>query len=349
MDGKELKRRYEQGDRSFPKAQLQNADLTWLILSDADFTAANFYSANLSGATLKGVNLSKGANFSFANLSRVDLTRANLCGANLEGANLDGAILTDAVYDLHTQFPFRFDPSTSGAQLRELQPQQTEVLNPENQPDATISQDANDPLSSANVQRVAQPQRPLQKKAMVYPTALAWVALGAALSGILFGFGALNGADSKLVDPRSPTSVGETTAKDLFPTPNSELMTETEAIALIGQWHEAKAAAMGPQHNPTKLYQVLTLPALSQWQYSSDQVKQLGGHWTYTPHQVLVQTILPQDQSQIVLKAIIGESAQYYEQGKPIADQSSNGTYPMEFIVVRQNQRWLIQDLKIIR
>lgn len=348
MNSKELKRRYEQGDRSFPKAQLQNADLTWLTLSDADFTASNFYGANLSGATLKAVNLSEGANFSFSNLSRVDFTNANLCGANLEGANLDGAILTDAVYDLHTQFPFGFDPSTSGAQLKGLQREQTEIPNPENQLDAKISQDADNSLSSANVQRDSKPQLPLQKKIMVYPTALAWVALGAALSGILLGFGALNGADSKLVDPRSPSSAEETTAKAL-PTSNSAIMTEAEAIALLQQWNEAKAAAMGAQHNPTKLYQVLTLPALSQWQYSSDQVKQLGGHWTYTPHQVLVQAILLQDQGQIVLKAIVGESAHYYEQGKLVADQSSNSTYPMEFIVVRQNQRWLIQDLKILR
>lgn len=76
MDSKELKRHYGQGDRSFHKAQLQNANLTWLTLSDADFTAANFQNANLSGAALKAVNFSGGANLAFANLSRVDLSKA---------------------------------------------------------------------------------------------------------------------------------------------------------------------------------------------------------------------------------------------------------------------------------
>ncbi|MCG9891669.1 MAG: SUMF1/EgtB/PvdO family nonheme iron enzyme [Thermosynechococcaceae cyanobacterium MS004] len=158
MDSKELKRRYQQGDRSFHKAQLQNVNLTWLTLSDADFTAANFENANLISVTLKDVNLS-GAVLNFANLSRADLTNANLCGANLEGANLDGAILTNAVYDLQTQFPIGFDPSVSGAQVQGLQPSQSEVSNPDNKPEPKKSQDTKENLPSSNEQDVLYRQK----------------------------------------------------------------------------------------------------------------------------------------------------------------------------------------------
>ncbi|MCG9891671.1 MAG: IMS domain-containing protein [Thermosynechococcaceae cyanobacterium MS004] len=345
MDSKELKRRYGQGDRSFHKAQLQNANLTWLTLSDADFTAANFQNANLSGAALKAVNFSGGANLAFANLSRVDLSKANLCGANLEGANLDGAKLSGAVYDLQTQFPRGFDPKTSGAR-RQTSPSDSEPeLNPL-PPTAATTEDEDQASDESSQTSFIHPSSPKVSQNFSLMM-LGWVVLGAVLSGLILDFSFFKEADLKFSDPRSPAIPELKTGENFSSSPKE--MTETEAISIIQQWNVAKAAAMGPQHDTAKLYDVLTLPALAQWQYSADQVKQLGGHWIYTPHQVLVQTISTISPNQILLKATIGESAQYYEKGKVIADQSSTDTYPMEFTLVRQNQRWLIQDLRILR
>jgi uncharacterized protein YjbI with pentapeptide repeats len=92
------------------RADLTNAILTRLSLSDSDFTQADLTGtdltqvillrANLSGAKLPGANLTNAdavmANFFRANLSGADLTGANLIDANFTSANLTAANLAEA-------------------------------------------------------------------------------------------------------------------------------------------------------------------------------------------------------------------------------------------------------------
>lgn len=92
------------------RADLTNAILTRLSLSDSNFTQANLartdltyavlLRANLSGAKLPRADLTNVdapmANFFRADLARADLTGANLTDANLTAANLTAADLTEA-------------------------------------------------------------------------------------------------------------------------------------------------------------------------------------------------------------------------------------------------------------
>jgi uncharacterized protein YjbI with pentapeptide repeats len=93
-----------------PKIYLRDANLTRIMLYDADLSRADLSRAYLSGAGLSGAGLSRAnlrdadllnANLSRANLSRADLSgaglsRAYLSGANLSGADLSGSNLRDA-------------------------------------------------------------------------------------------------------------------------------------------------------------------------------------------------------------------------------------------------------------
>jgi uncharacterized protein YjbI with pentapeptide repeats len=76
-------------------ADLSSANLTGSNLIGADLIRTKLASANLSKALLSGANLSA-ANLRYANLSGVSLVGANLSAADLTGAKLDGANLEGA-------------------------------------------------------------------------------------------------------------------------------------------------------------------------------------------------------------------------------------------------------------
>ncbi len=123
MDGNQLSKRYEAGDRQFVGADLSGADLSWLNLSEANFTGADLYAAQFRSAQLTRTNFSH-ANLSFARLDGADLAHSNLCGANLEGASLGDVQLTDALYDDETHFPIGFDAIVAGMKHRQVQEQE---------------------------------------------------------------------------------------------------------------------------------------------------------------------------------------------------------------------------------
>jgi hypothetical protein len=80
---REIIRRYSQGVRSFPKADLRKADLI----------GANLREISLVGADLTGADLEE-ANLSQANLEEANLFQANLQGVDLSKANLKCAKVT---------------------------------------------------------------------------------------------------------------------------------------------------------------------------------------------------------------------------------------------------------------
>ena len=82
---------------------LVGANLTFILLHEADlrhtdFTKANLYCANFRDANLASANLTEAylcrANFRYADLTNANLTGANLTRAKLQGANLTGTNLT---------------------------------------------------------------------------------------------------------------------------------------------------------------------------------------------------------------------------------------------------------------
>src|SRR5262245_53714922 len=97
-DINDLLRRYTNGERDFPRADLAGANLQGRDLSQVNFSGANLSRAELAGATLAGATLT-GAYLSDADLRRADLTDADLSRADLRNADLSEARLTHATLD----------------------------------------------------------------------------------------------------------------------------------------------------------------------------------------------------------------------------------------------------------
>ncbi|MFD2206573.1 pentapeptide repeat-containing protein [Kiloniella antarctica] len=85
-------------DMVMPKSKLQNADMAGADFSGADLSGSNLTNANLVRASLHGANL-KDADLTGADLSDADLRGAILTGAILDGvdlwrANLMGCVIS---------------------------------------------------------------------------------------------------------------------------------------------------------------------------------------------------------------------------------------------------------------
>ncbi|MFW6116553.1 MAG: pentapeptide repeat-containing protein [bacterium] len=126
--GREVVRRYEEGERDFHQTdlrgmQLRSADVRGVNLAYADLAKADLSRSNLSGANLSGADLSEadvsGTDLGRADLSGADLSGADLGGADLSGADLGGASLRNAKLGRTGLLVpgFRFPADLSGAGL----------------------------------------------------------------------------------------------------------------------------------------------------------------------------------------------------------------------------------------
>ncbi|MEB3155825.1 MAG: pentapeptide repeat-containing protein [Cyanobacteriota bacterium] len=85
-------------NRQCASCRLQDADLVWADLRDANLTGAQLQRANLSQARLDGANL-RGADLRFTSLQGASLRGADLRGAQLLGTDLRQSDLSGAQLD----------------------------------------------------------------------------------------------------------------------------------------------------------------------------------------------------------------------------------------------------------
>lgn len=94
---KELKERYEKGERDF-----SNSDMRMQTFDNLQFSGCNFSGSNLSFSSFRSTNFS-GCNFTGANLEWSNFTRANLDNTDFTGAkawysNYSDATVKDAIF-----------------------------------------------------------------------------------------------------------------------------------------------------------------------------------------------------------------------------------------------------------
>ncbi|MCY6490420.1 IMS domain-containing protein [Leptolyngbya sp. GGD] len=115
------------------------------------------------------------------------------------------------------------------------------------------------------------------------------------------------------------------------------------AQTAIETWLNAKKAAMGSNHDPSKLTQVLAEPKLAEWQRASDEAKRENQHIEYD-HAVKVDTVevSPTDPTQAIAKATVTEVRKYFSPGQP-AETQTDRDMTVSYTLVRQDNQWRIK------
>lgn len=143
----------------------------------------------------------------------------------------------------------------------------------------------------------------------------------------------------------SPTIQAAAKPFETVQAPPTTLTSET-AKQLIQTWLAAKAAAMGETHDTSKLSQILTGAALARWQSAADEAKENNAYIRYT-HQVNQVTLATEAETatEVEVNAEVVEAAEHFADGEPESSLNYNDTLQVRYVMVRQNDRWLIQEM----
>jgi hypothetical protein len=134
--------------------------------------------------------------------------------------------------------------------------------------------------------------------------------------------------------------------------PNSDPTTATDGPLtnesgkqIIDSWLEAKAAAMGPEHDVNRLEQILVDPKLSEWRESAEAARR--GNWykqyRHASKVLAVQQSTP-DRARVI--AEVSEEERYYEAGV-LRDSRADPKLRVGYTVIRQENQWRIQNWEI--
>jgi hypothetical protein len=141
-----------------------------------------------------------------------------------------------------------------------------------------------------------------------------------------------------------------------IPEPGSQMkapsgpLTRDTAKQVIEAWLSNKSLAFGSDHQIDQLEQILAEPALSRWRQRAQTDKQNNSYWQYK-HAVEVNSVQTSETNpdRAMIDAAVKETAQFYKEAQPSQDKSYNENLRVRYDLVRKGNRWLIQDMNVVK
>ncbi len=132
--------------------------------------------------------------------------------------------------------------------------------------------------------------------------------------------------------------------------PVSQVLTKEMAREVIQAWLASKAQAFGSTHKVDQLKTILLPPLLTQWQKRAEDAKKANTHMQYR-HSISVRSVQTNEQKPdlAIIEAQIKEIARNYLAGKPNQANSYDDTLVVRYELVRQQNRWMIKNLKVVK
>ncbi|MCS6942417.1 MAG: IMS domain-containing protein [Geminocystis sp.] len=126
-------------------------------------------------------------------------------------------------------------------------------------------------------------------------------------------------------------------------------LSQEDAAAIINNWLVAKQKATGPEYDTTALDQVLTDSLAAVWKANANSLRRLNAYRRYEHKiKVLSAQTNPQNNTEAIVQAEVFERSQYYQNGALNPRLSYEEKLLVQYNLVREGQRWLIRDLKIL-
>jgi hypothetical protein len=133
--------------------------------------------------------------------------------------------------------------------------------------------------------------------------------------------------------------------------PTSGLLTTDVAQQTVKKWLSAKTKSFDRGYQTAQLKDILVEPALSNVVGRSKSAQSGGIHWQYQHHNIAVSSISQANPLANVatIQARVEEDAKYYdgEQLKP--NKSYSKKLLVEYNLIRQQDRWYIKDMGVVR
>lgn len=180
------------------------------------------------------------------------------------------------------------------------------------------------------------------------------------LLGLLFLIAITFGASKLLLSPRSSEDKLQISLSEPLielPPTDGEIVTQNTgkldqvtATKIVNQWLNAKVQATGPDYDSSELTKILTEPQLSRWVSNSRDLRNKNAYRRYE-HQAKIEShqVNPQDETQGIITAKIGEKSQYYRNGALIPSLSYEEDLLVKYELVKDGDQWLIKNIQIIK
>lgn len=143
-----------------------------------------------------------------------------------------------------------------------------------------------------------------------------------------------------------PVAIPRSQPKPTSPQP----LNRDTAASVVRTWLAAKAAAFGSEHETEKLKQILVEPTLSQWQ-KRVQDDLLNRRVRRYKHSLQINSVKndPKTSDRAQVEATVVEVAQIYERNRLNRAASYNEKLRVQYNLVRQNDKWQIQTMKVLK
>lgn len=132
-----------------------------------------------------------------------------------------------------------------------------------------------------------------------------------------------------------------------FEPPKSEnILDKTLALKVVRDWLSAKVKATGPQYEINELNEILTEPLLSRWRGNAITLRNKNAYYNYE-HTQSIEDIVVKNPNEATVEAIVNENAKYYKDGQLNVSQSYHEKLTVQYELVKENDKWLIKDVKV--
>jgi hypothetical protein len=126
-------------------------------------------------------------------------------------------------------------------------------------------------------------------------------------------------------------------------------LTEETASEIVEAWLQAKAAALGSDHQVDQLNQILTDPVLTQWRNRAEGAEADGWHVEYNHEVEINEVITTEDALDLAqVDATVAERANVYSGGSLDQEASYDSTLQVRYDLIREEGKWLIQDMTVL-
>jgi len=148
--------------------------------------------------------------------------------------------------------------------------------------------------------------------------------------------------ESPLIPPllEQPGTVATTIAAQSGP------IDQEGATKIVESWQAIKSKALGKEYEVAALDQILAEPVLSEWRSRAEELKTTSSYMQYIskPPEVTDFKAEGDDKASVVAK--ISETRNFFSNGNLDSDASKTDTsYDVKYMLIRKDNKWLIQDM----
>ncbi|PZU91808.1 MAG: molecular chaperone DnaJ [Pseudanabaena sp.] len=121
------------------------------------------------------------------------------------------------------------------------------------------------------------------------------------------------------------------------------------ATKIVETWQATKSKALGKTYEENLLAEILTEPALSDWQKRAQELKASNSYLQYNTKSTEVDSVTPDGDSKARVIAKISESRNYFDNGELDSSASTeDASYTVEYDLIKKDDKWLIREMLVL-